>query len=59
MNNKSILFNYIIVFFIIFKQDPIEKKNAEKMFMEIQEACNILSQYRKSKSKQNQKTDEF
>jgi DnaJ-class molecular chaperone len=32
---------------------------AEAKFMEIQAACNLLSEHRKSKSKLNEKSDEF
>ena len=39
-------------------QDPAKKAEAEVMFMKIQESCNLLSEHRKSKSKNNQKETE-
>lgn len=38
-------------------KDPEKKIEAQKIFMEVQESCNILSEHRKTKAKINKQSD--
>jgi hypothetical protein len=42
-------------FYLIKNKDAEKKLEAEKIFMDVQQACNLVSEHRKNKAKLNQK----